>query len=315
MSSRLEDEALSLVSAGSIESDNINFCSAEQQDAFLSDGFMVIESFASTQDVTFIRAVAEDIFENRVGFERGAQFDMLGKEDGERPAQQPQILNPSEFRPALRQTATFRKAEALARDLLGPTAGFVFDHMILKPPLHGSPTPWHQDEAFRDPAFDYREISIWVALQPVDLANGCMAFLPGTHRQPVLPHRSPNNDPRVHALECFAGFEPADAVHCPLPSGGCTVHTGRTLHGAGPNQTDRPRYAYVMIFETPPTPSRTTRDFPWRHVKRTARQEREYDWVLRSDNLPWQQRLKILAKRHYPNASAELLRLMKRFQN
>ena len=45
----------------------------------------------------------------------------------------------------------------------------------MKPARIGEATPWHQDEAFQDPMFDYREVSFWLALQPVDEANSCMA--------------------------------------------------------------------------------------------------------------------------------------------
>jgi hypothetical protein len=34
--------------------------------------------------------------------------------------------------------------------------------------LNGAATPWHQDEAFRDPAYDYAEITIWMPLQAVE---------------------------------------------------------------------------------------------------------------------------------------------------
>ena len=150
----------------------------------------------------------------------------------------------------------------------------------MKPALDGPATPWHQDEAFHDPAFDYEEISIWLALQPVNEVNGCMQFLPGTHRE-VLPHCSPNDDPRVHGLECRAGFDPGAAVTCPLPAGGCTIHTGRTLHAAGPNRSAEPRLAYVLTYLLPPVPAARPRSFPWLEEKNTARLHRKRRWMRR----------------------------------
>jgi hypothetical protein len=40
----------------------------------------------------------------------------------------------------------------------------------------------------------------------------------------------------------------ADGVPQPLKSGGCTIHTGRTLHYTGGNLTDLPRRAYIVNF-------------------------------------------------------------------
>jgi ectoine hydroxylase-related dioxygenase (phytanoyl-CoA dioxygenase family) len=149
----------------------------------------------------------------------------------------------------------------------------------MKPPIEGPPTPWHQDEAFKDPKFECDEISIWMPLQPVNDVNGCMMFIPGTNRGEVLPHRTPGNDPKVHAIECYEGFDPASAVSCPLPAGGCTIHSGRTVHGAGPNRSDAPRYAYVLIFQGLYRPAKSPRSFPWLEGKATDRMERKQKWM------------------------------------
>lgn len=147
----------------------------------------------------------------------------------------------------------------------------------MKPALIGDPTPWHQDEAFQDPAFEYNEISFWLALQPVDDSNSCMAYIPGPHTGSVLPHGFPGGDPRIHVLECDSGFDSRTAVFCP-PDGGCVIHTQRTVHGAGPNKSDRDRMAYVLIFDLLPEPALVIRSFPWRAKHRTLRAQRELAW-------------------------------------
>ena len=75
-----------------------------------------------------------------------------------------------------------------------------------------------------DYAPGYNEISIWMPLQPVDTSSGCLEFIPGSHRERVLRHASPSNDPRIHALMCVDNFDETKAVPCPLPAGGCTIH-------------------------------------------------------------------------------------------
>ena len=56
------------------------------------------------------------------------------------------------------------------------------NHAILKPARIGGATPWHQDEAYWDPRYAHRAVSIWLALQPATLENGCMRFIAGSHR-------------------------------------------------------------------------------------------------------------------------------------
>ena len=54
-----------------------------------------------------------------------------------------------------------------------------------------------------------------------------------------------------------------DPVPCPLAPGGATVHSGRTLHYAGPNTTDEPRRALIMAFAREPQPLAEPRNFFW----------------------------------------------------
>lgn len=101
-----------------------------------------------------------------------------------------------------------------------------------------------------------------------------MWFVPGSHKEdPIRKHRP--TKPGHHVLmtdDCsnvsssslvwwFVGicasmdlssgddyFSQAEGVAQPLRRGGCTVHTGRTLHYTGANKTERPRRAYIVNF-------------------------------------------------------------------
>ena len=67
-----------------------------------------------------------------------------------------------------------------------------------------------------------------------------MRFKPGSHRGPIVPHRSPGGDNRVNGLEAI-GIDDADLIACPLPAGGATIHHFGTLHATGGNNSDVPR--------------------------------------------------------------------------
>ena len=102
-----------------------------------------------------------------------------------------------------------------------------------------------------------------------------MQFVPGTHRQEVLPHHPIGNDPRIIGLEVD---EPqklaAGAVACPIPAGGATVHHSRMLHYTSPNHSDGPRRAYILTFGTPRKQRATPRNFYWLEQQKTKWQER-----------------------------------------
>ena len=262
---------------------------------FREDGFLVFDTGISSRDIAALRETLAELHRANVGFEEGALFDAMGVDDGSGPARFPQILHPRSFAPELIGNRFYQVAHAIAEQLLGSEVRFKADLSLMKPARIGEATPWHQDEAFQDPAFDYNEISFWLALQPVDQSNSAMAYIPGSHKGPVLPHGFPGGDARIHALECVSGFDTRDAVLCPLPTGGCVIHNQRVVHGAGPNLSDRERMAYVLIFDRVPTPAKTVRTFPWRAEHKTARAERELMWRRNGGLLVhlWRQRTRV----------------------
>ena len=46
----------------------------------------------------------------------------------------------------------------------------------------------------------------------------------------------------------FFFYKQEDGRPQPLKAGGCTIHTGRTLHYTGPNVTKSPRRAYIVNY-------------------------------------------------------------------
>src|SRR5207249_4534079 len=83
-------------------------------------------------------------------------------------------------------------AARVASPLLGgPLVGPFMAFVLYKPPLVGSPQPWHQDAAYLPAAAraTYREvINIWIALDPAHRENACLEMVPGSHRLGLIPH-------------------------------------------------------------------------------------------------------------------------------
>ncbi len=245
----------------------------EQIAFYHREGYLTLEAITTPEEVAWLRAIYDRLFESRAGREEGNQFDLGGTDDDNAPATLPQILNPAKYAPELKNGLFRVNALAIARQLLGPDAQPQGEHAIFKPARVGAATPWHQDEAYWNPSMQYNSFSLWIPLQPATLENGCMQFVPRSHEMEVLPHHSINHDPRVHGLEVDEADTNA-AIACPLPAGGATLHNNRTLHYTGPNRSDIPRRAYILGFGLPNTPRDTPRAFPWNDVKQTARELR-----------------------------------------
>ena len=238
---------------------------------FREDGYLAIDSITSADDVARLRESYDRIFEQRAGRELGLQFDLAGADGDDDEASLPQILQPARFAPEMNDSELLTNASALARDLLGPDAVCTIDHAILKPANHGAATPWHQDAAYWDPNLIFKTISIWVPLQDATLENGCMQFVPGSHKMDVLPHRSIGGDTRVHGLELSEPDEDllSRAVACPIPAGGCTIHGGYMLHYASPNRSNQPRRALILGARVQATPRSEPRTYSWQEARKT----------------------------------------------
>lgn len=246
---------------------------AEQIDFYHREGYLALDSITTQDEVAWMREIYDRLFAARAGREEGNQFDLAGSDEEGKEAALPQILSPSKYAPELKEGLFRINGLHIARQLLGPDATFQGEHAIFKPARYGAETPWHQDEAYWNPALNYNAFSLWIPLQPAKLENGCMQFVPRSHHWEILPHHSIGNDPRVHGLE-VEGADTSAAVACPLPAGGATLHHNRTLHYTGPNRSDVPRRAYILGFGVPPKPSAEKRIFYWNDSKRTPREER-----------------------------------------
>ncbi len=233
--------------------------STAQISRYAQQGFLKLDRLSPQQEILKIRKIYDALFASQAMAEDGNKIDLAGA--GSDKELLPQMLRLSKYAPELAQTEFRNRALAISRQLLGPNAELMGDHAILKPAHHGAETPWHQDEAYWDPALEYDAITIWMPLQPATLENGCMQFIPGSHAE-VHPHHPIGHDPRNHGLE-VDHVDPAEAVACPIPAGGATIHHCRVLHYAGPNRTDQPRRAYALTFRKPPQTRETARDFYW----------------------------------------------------
>ena len=248
-----------------------------QIDFFLREGHLTIERMSTKAELDWLRQLYDRIFIEGIGWEEGAQIDLAGRDETKGKAVLPQIMWPSKYFPDLLTTRFRANALAVARQILGPGVASEprSEHMIFKPPQYGAETPWHQDQAYHDPALRYTNINFWMPLDDADEQNGCMKYVPRSHRLDVLPHHPIGHDPRIHGLEVDrAETFDAQAVVCPVKAGGATLHHSYLLHAAGPNTSDRPRRGYILVFALPAVRREQPLSFPWREIQHTSAMDR-----------------------------------------
>ena len=249
--------------------------SAEQVLFFHLNGFLSIPTPLTDEvELAWMCDVYDRIFRERAGRESGDQFDLAGSDEEGKEAALPQILNPAKYAPELKDGKYLLVVDEIVKQLFGPEAQAGIAHAIFKPAGSGAATPWHQDEAYWDPALQYYNASIWMPLQEATIENGCLWFKAGSHEWPILEHRPIGGNAKVHGLEMVDLNVLNDPIACPLPAGGITIHRNRTAHFAGPNTSAIPRRALILGAGLSTYPYPSERRFPWNEIKHTARDDR-----------------------------------------
>lgn len=134
-----------------------------------------------------------------------------------------------------------------ATQLLGGPIRFWHDQLFCKPAFHGGVVAWHQDYSYWTRTTPLAHLTCWIGLDDSTRDNGCLQYVPGSHRWPDLPITGLTGDMdsirEVLTPEQNALFKP---VHIELKKGECSFHHARTIHGSEANLTARPRRATVI---------------------------------------------------------------------
>lgn len=157
------------------------------------------------------------------------------------------------------------KMTAVARYFLGDDFFIKFDSCFLKPARTGSATPWHQDNGlWRDG--ETEPFNFWMALDPAKKYNGCMQFIPGSHKTEIVPHVLYEDSihgelPRERVAEMI---EAHGVQHIELDPGDVVCWHSSLWHYSPPNPSQQSRIAIAGVYSNPEiTKTRYWNDYLW----------------------------------------------------
>jgi hypothetical protein len=134
-----------------------------------------------------------------------------------------------------------------ASQLLGGPVRFWHDQLFCKPARHGGVVAWHQDYSYWTRTRPMAHLSCWIGLDDSTAANGCVHYVPGSHRWDLLPVTGLAGD--MNAIQSAlteeqrCQFKP---VAIELKKGECSFHHPLMVHGSYENKTESPRRATVI---------------------------------------------------------------------
>jgi ectoine hydroxylase-related dioxygenase (phytanoyl-CoA dioxygenase family) len=134
-----------------------------------------------------------------------------------------------------------------ASQLLGGAVRFWHDQLFVKPAQHGGVVAWHQDYSYWTRTQPMAHLTCWIGLDDSTRANGCVHYIPGSHRWNLLPVTGLAGDMEsiqtVLTPEQKQAFKP---VAIELKKGECSFHHPLMVHGSYENSTAIPRRATVL---------------------------------------------------------------------
>lgn len=134
-----------------------------------------------------------------------------------------------------------------ASQLLGGAVRFWHDQLFVKPAHDGGVVIWHQDYSYWTRTKPMAHLTCWIGLDDSTTENGCVHYVPKSHKWNLLPREDFANDMdkirEALTEEQLSEFRP---VAIELKKGECSFHHPLMVHGSFANTSDRPRRAAVI---------------------------------------------------------------------
>ncbi|KAI8975465.1 hypothetical protein BDF20DRAFT_914392 [Mycotypha africana] len=269
---------------------NTNVLTKEQLQQFDRDGCLAIPNFFTSVKAQELRTAAENLLENlsldghpmtkfttgtteenkhvgddyflqsgnkiRYFFEEGA-FN----EKGDLIRQKERAINKighglHMLHPLFKEFSTNKTISTIAKQLGFRSPQILQSMLIFKQPYIGGQVPSHQDSSFL-----YTEplsaVGFWFALEDATVENGCLWFIPGSHKTTPIDKRfvrNPNGSGTIfidsasqkELQQSVQNEDEKEFVKLEVKAGTLVLIHGSVVHKSGPNLSEKSRYIYTF---------------------------------------------------------------------
>ncbi|WP_420645001.1 phytanoyl-CoA dioxygenase family protein [Candidatus Leptofilum sp.] len=218
--------------------------------SYRENGFVVIEDFLTADELARWREAVDEAVAQRGRRKLVRQESKDGWEDRDDNSFVENIfvqrINLWMDNDKMRQLMFNPELGKMAADLAGVDGIRIWhDQALFKPPW-GNPTAWHLDNPYWS-FYSRNAISIWVALDDSTLENGCLYFMPGTHKSATYDN-VPIGENIGDLFTVYEDWADKPTVAAPMKAGSCSFHNGLIAHGAGANMTPGWRRAMTCAY-------------------------------------------------------------------
>jgi ectoine hydroxylase-related dioxygenase (phytanoyl-CoA dioxygenase family) len=234
-----------------------------QQDQFENEGYIILPKVLSSDVVEGARQSVQELIDIEADklMKQGLISDLFKDEPFEtrwlRLFENKLDLAPDSFRPELHLAGFYpvffdSKVLDAAETFLGSEIRLYPNYTVrAKIPDHAKAVVlWHQDggytavnsaESAGHDVDEMRMVNVWSPLVPANRQNGCMQFVPGTHKLGVVPHEK-----KKYYLEIADEYlkpREKDAIDIELDPGDIVLFSNLLFHRGLPNLTKAVRWS------------------------------------------------------------------------
>ncbi|KAL7607235.1 phytanoyl-CoA dioxygenase [Lactuca sativa] len=248
--------------------------SSDQLQFFNSQGYLVIESFSSTEEVEALRKRMDQLLD---GFDCSSSASIFSTKNQQRTSddyfydsadkisfffeekafdddgklKQPKQLSINkvghalhDHDPIFKKVSCSDKMSGILQSLGYKRPVIIQSMYIFKQPGIGGEVVPHQDNSFlyTDPQTC---TGLWLALEDATIVNGCLWAIPGSHKNGLV-RRFLRDDKGVHFDKPSPSYDQNDFVSIEVKAGSLVLIHGDLIHQSFENQSSKSRHAYSL---------------------------------------------------------------------
>ena len=217
----------------------------EQINFYQQNGFVVIDDFLTPAELADWRATVDEAVTGR-GRTRVLGHAEVTDDDNYYNNVFVQRVNLWQSDAGMRRLMLDARLGKMAATLAGVAGIRIWhDQALIKQPW-ANPTGWHLDNPYW--SFHSRNaISLWVALDDATYENGCLYFLPGTHKTATYDNVGIGQN-IGDLFKVYNDWAKLPSAAAPMKAGSCSFHNALVAHGAGANMTPGYRRAMTCAY-------------------------------------------------------------------
>jgi phytanoyl-CoA hydroxylase len=232
---------------------------AEQLASYEKNGFLVVENLVTGSTLQRVRDAITEICEDAATRGKSRIGDVQTEPDSASGA-----ATATATAPAAAKRRALRKLNGLvpgddffksvvsaprildiAAELSGGAEQIMLysDQVFLKPAFEGSEKPLHQDNSYFRVTPHSHGVTCWLAVDDATEENGCMRYIPGSHKLGLIPHKQLTP---AHLTPEGSGF--GEEVPVPVKAGSAIFHHLLCLHSSKANTSPHSRRAWALHY-------------------------------------------------------------------